>query len=35
MAYELIVGTRPFCGDSIHEIVDNITNFNIEWPEVG
>lgn len=35
MAYELIIGTRPFCADTIDEVIDNITNFNIEWPEVG
>ena len=35
MAYEMIIGTRPFCGDTIQEIIDNITNFNIEWPDVG
>lgn len=35
MAYELIIGTRPFCADTIEEVITNITNFNIEWPEVG
>lgn len=35
MAYELMIGTRPFCAQTIEEVIDNITNFNIEWPEVG
>ncbi len=35
MAYELIVGVRPFCGNSIDEIIDNIVKFKIEWPEIG
>lgn len=35
MAYELIIGTRPFCAESIEEVIDNITNFKIDWPEVG
>ena len=29
MAYELIIGTRPFCADTLEEVIDNITNFNI------
>lgn len=32
MAYELMIGTRPFCADTIDDIVDNIIQFNIEWP---
>lgn len=35
MAYELIIGTRPFCADTVEEVIDNIRVFNIEWPEVG
>ena len=35
MAYELIVGTRPFCADTIEEVIENIKAYNIEWPEVG
>jgi serine/threonine protein kinase len=35
MAYELLIGTRPFCAESIDEVIDNITNFKLEWPEVG
>ncbi len=35
MAYELLVGARPFCANSIEEVIENITNFAIEWPEVG
>ena len=29
MAYELIIGTRPFCATTIDEVIDNITRFNI------
>lgn len=32
IAYEMMVGCRPFCADSIDEIIENITNLNIEWP---
>ena len=32
MAYELIVGNRPFCAETIDEVVDNITKLNIDWP---
>ena len=35
MAYELMVGTRPFCAETIEEVIDNITKLSIEWPEVG
>ena len=35
MTYELLVGNRPFGANTIDEVVDNITNFNIDWPEVG
>jgi hypothetical protein len=35
MAYELIIGTRPFCADTVEDVIDNIRAFNIEWPEVG
>lgn len=35
MAYELIIGTRPFCAETIEQVIDNISNFNIEWPQVG
>jgi|688.fasta_scaffold89919_3 serine/threonine protein kinase len=35
MTYEMLIGARPFSGESIEEIIDNITNFKIEWPEVG
>ena len=35
IAYELMIGARPFCADTIEEVVSNITHFAIEWPEVG
>lgn len=35
MTYEMLIGARPFCGETIEEVVDNITNRRIEWPEVG
>lgn len=35
MAYEIIIGTRPFCADTVEDVIDNIRTFNIEWPEVG
>jgi len=35
MAYELMIGTRPFCANTIEEVIDNITEFNLEWPEIG
>lgn len=31
----MLIGARPFSGETIEEIIDNITNFKIEWPEVG
>lgn len=35
MAYEIIIGVRPFAGDTIEEVIQNIISYNIEWPEVG
>ena len=35
MAYELMIGARPFAADTIEEIIENVTNHNIEWPEIG
>lgn len=35
MAYELIIGARPFCAETIEQVINNIINLNIEWPEVG
>ena len=35
LAYEMMIGCRPFAGDSIDEIIDNIINFKICWPEIG
>lgn len=29
MAYELLVGVKPFCAETIQEVVENISNFNI------
>jgi serum/glucocorticoid-regulated kinase 2 len=33
--YEVLVGVRPFSGETIEEVVENIIHFNIEWPEIG
>lgn len=35
MAYELLIGTRPFCAETIEQVIENITSFNLEWPEIG
>ncbi len=35
MAYEILIGARPFAGDTIEEVIDNIKSYNIEWPEIG
>ena len=35
MAYEILVGSRPFSGETIEEVIENIQSFNIDWPEVG
>lgn len=35
MTYQLLIGARPFSGDSIEEVVDNIVNHRLEWPQVG
>lgn len=35
IAYELLVGVRPFTALSIDEVIDNITDFRIEWPPIG
>lgn len=35
MAYEIIIGVRPFAGDTIQEVISNIVSYSIEWPEVG
>jgi hypothetical protein len=29
MAYEILIGVRPFCGNTIEEVIDNIMKFNI------
>lgn len=35
MAYELLIGARPFSADTVEDVIQNIQDFNIEWPEVG
>ena len=35
MAYELLVGSRPFSADTVEDIIQNIHEFNIDWPEIG
>lgn len=35
IAYELLVGCKPFCGESVEEVVRNIIEFRIDWPEIG
>jgi len=35
MMYEFIAGLPPFNDDSVPKIFDNITNYRIEWPEIG
>jgi hypothetical protein len=31
----LLVGSRPFSAETIEEVIDNITSYRIEWPEIG
>lgn len=31
----MLVGVRPFGADTIEEVLDNISGYKIEWPEVG
>ena len=33
--YELLVGIPPFNDETMEKVFENITNFNISWPEVG
>lgn len=33
--YELLCGMPPFNDDTVPLIFENITNHNLEWPEVG
>lgn len=35
IAYEMMVGCRPFSGNSVDEIINNILGFRIQWPEIG
>ena len=35
IAYEIITGCRPFCAETLEEVIDNIRTHNITWPEVG
>lgn len=32
IAYEFLIGTRPFSADTIEEVIQNIHDFNIDWP---
>lgn len=32
IAYELMIGTRPFCANTIEDVIKNIKEFNIQWP---
>lgn len=35
MAYEMLVGCRPFSAMTIQEVLNNIVECKIEWPEIG
>lgn len=35
IAYEMMVGCRPFCAKTVDDVISNIENFNIQWPEIG
>ena len=35
ITYEMLVGCRPFCGNTIEEVLENIKMLRMEWPEVG
>ena len=35
ITYEILTGVRPFCAESVEEVIENIINFNIEWPGIG
>jgi serine/threonine protein kinase len=33
--YEVLVGIRPFGGQTVQEVFENILAHTIEWPEIG
>ena len=35
IAYEMMVGCRPFCANTVEEVIENIEKFEIEWPAIG
>ena len=35
LVYEILMGARPFSGQTIQEVYNNILKGEIEWPEVG
>jgi serine/threonine protein kinase len=35
MTYEMLIGARPFSAETIEEVIENITSYKIEWPEIG
>lgn len=35
MVYEMLIGVRPFGGQTIQEIHSNILYGKLEWPPIG
>lgn len=35
LTYEILIGCRPFSAETIEEVLDNIIEGNIIWPEIG
>ena len=35
IAYEMMIGCRPFSAMKVEEVIENIKNYEIKWPEVG
>lgn len=35
IAYEMLVGCRPFSAMTVEEVLGNIIECKIEWPQVG
>lgn len=35
LIYEMLLGARPFNGENVEEVYDNILKGDLEWPEVG
>ena len=31
----MMVGCRPFCANTVEEVIENIEKFKIEWPAIG